>query len=135
MLAACGSTPRRPVIERGTPIVLTAEQAATVHDSVSTKFYLPRAVHMHPMSASRSSKGVVTVCGLADAIGQEGIGEMLGYRSYNGVLVPETSSFAVIKLANTELDQAVNFRFCRETGAPIIIPPEAAEFARRATGK
>lgn len=128
LLAACVQPDKGPSISPGSPYKLSDAETYTVRDYVSSKFHLPRAVHMHPMSASRNADGVVTVCGLADAIGQEGPGEAIGYRPYTGILIPQNESFFVTKIANDALDDLAIQRLCKEIGAPIVYSDEVKRF-------
>lgn len=115
-------------VERGVPYQLSDRETYTVRDYVSGEFYLPRAVRMHPMNASQRSDGTITVCGVADAIGQEGPGEAIGYRPYAGILVPERDAFAVTKLANNSLDDLAIQRYCESVGAPILFSEDVKRF-------
>lgn len=124
-LSACSGKNHQPEIAAGDPIQLSSMQTYTVRDYVSSEFFLPRAVRMHPMSASQSVDGVITVCGLADAIGQEGPGDaMAGYRAYTGMLAPGRDDFIVTRLASSQLEQRAIVEICRQRGAPIIVPAE-----------
>ena len=125
LLTGCATQNADPSSEAGIPYELSADQGYTVRDYVSSKFHLPRAVHMHEMTASRHNNGIVTVCGMADALGQEGPGEAIGYRAYTGFLAPDRDDFIVTKLASTPTEQRIVFEICRRDGAPIKIPQGA----------
>ena len=125
LVASCAVQEAAPPAGTGRPYTLSPQQTYTVRDYVSTKFYLPRAVHMHEMTASIEDNGIINVCGMADALGQEGPGEAIGYRAYVGFLAPDRDDFIVTKLADNAIDQKVIFELCRRRGAPIQMPPEA----------
>lgn len=135
LLTACSDGAPRPDVEMGLPVQLTDRQTYTVRDAVSEKFYLPRAVRMHPMSASKSTDEIITVCGLADALGQEGPTDAaIGYRAYIGMLAPDRELFLVSGLARSGFEQKAIFDLCRHRGAPIVIPAEVKAFASLAAG-
>ncbi len=126
LMASCGVGSQEALQEvKSGPYELTPDQTYTVRDYVSSEFNLPRAVQMHEMTASRQENGIITVCGMADALGQEGPGDAIGYRAYTGMLVPDRDDFIVTKLASSPLDQKVIFEMCRRFGAPIKIPERA----------
>lgn len=122
--AGCATNQQKSIVELGRPITLTATQTYTVRDYVSSRFHLPRAVRMHQTSASVQDDGIITVCGIADAIGQEGPGEAIGFRAYTGMFVPGREDFVVLRLASTSFEQKAVFEICRQRGAPIVIPAE-----------
>jgi hypothetical protein len=121
-LAGCADPnpqdPTYPYFLSGPPVSLSADEVALVQGTIASALLDPASARfVGPMAAVQSAQGPIVVCGYVN--GTNTFGGRVGDMPFMGLLVHDSTSFSLGRIATDDVTYRVIRDYCAESGAPI----------------